>query len=157
MRLSKIEYGFYLALAARSRSEDPQTKTGCALFDENWHTVATGFNGFAPKYVPDQSIFSDRKFKSNLINHAEINAIINSSKPATYLFSVLSPCISCAKTIAATKIKEVYYIRQYLSAGKNPDMEYKSIFDSYGIKNRIISELELKNIRCSLISEYNNL
>ena len=35
MRLNKIEYGFYLALAARTRSEDPQTQTGCVLFDEN--------------------------------------------------------------------------------------------------------------------------
>jgi deoxycytidylate deaminase len=157
MRLSKIEYGFYLALAARTRSEDRQTQTGCVLFDENWRTISTGFNGFAPKFVATEDVFEDREFKSDIICHAEINAILNSAKNAKYLFTVLSPCVSCAKTIAATSIKEVYFIRQYRKAGVEADMKYAKIFDLYGIKVFQISKEALLNIEQVMKEELKNI
>jgi len=157
MRLNKIEYGFYLALAARTRSEDPQTQTGCVLFDENWRTIGTGFNGFAPKFVPTEDIFEDREFKSDIICHAEINAILNSAKNAKYLFTVLSPCISCAKTIAATSIKEVYFIKQYYKGGKDADLKYAKIFDLFGIKCFQVSKDSLSNIEKVMKSELENI
>jgi len=157
MRLSKIEYGFYLALAARTRSEDRQTQTGCVLFDENWRTISTGFNGFAPKFVPTEDVFEDREFKSDIICHAEINAILNSAKNAKYLFTVLSPCVSCAKTIAATSIKEVYFIRQYRKAGVETDMKYAKIFDLYEIKVFQISKEALSNIEQVMKEELENI
>jgi len=157
MRLSKIEYGFYLALAARTRSEDPQTQTGCVLFDENWRTIGTGFNGFAPKFVPTEDVFEDREFKSDIICHAEINAILNSAKNAKYLFTVLSPCVSCAKTIAATSIKEVYFIKQYYKGGKDADLKYAKIFDLFGIKCFQASKDSLLNIEKVMKSELENI
>jgi dCMP deaminase len=157
MRLSKIEYGFYLALAARTRSEDPQTQTGCVLFDENWRTIGTGFNGFAPKFVPTEDVFEDREFKSDIICHAEINAILNSAKNAKYLFTVLSPCVSCAKTIAATSIKEVYFIKQYYKGGKDADLKYAKIFDLFGIKCFQVSKDSLANIEKVMKSELENI
>jgi dCMP deaminase len=157
MRLNKIEYGFYLALAARTRSEDPQTQTGCVLFDENWRTIGTGFNGFAPKFVPTEDVFEDREFKSDIICHAEINAILNSAKNAKYLFTVLSPCISCAKTIAATSIKEVYFIKQYYKGGKDADLKYAKIFDLFGIKCFQVSKDSLSNIEKVMKSELENI
>lgn len=147
MRLTKIEYGAYLALAARSRSEDRQTQTGCVLFDENWRVVGSGFNGFASKFIPTEDIFEDRELKSDIISHAEVNAIINCSKNPKYLFSVLSPCISCSKTISATTIKEVYYIQEYRKGGKIPDEKFKRIFDVYGIKYKQIDKSELENVK----------
>lgn len=157
MRLNKIEYGFYLALAARTRSEDPQTQTGCVLFDENWRTIGTGFNGFAPKFVPTEDVFEDREFKSDIICHAEINAILNSAKNAKYLFTVLSPCVSCAKTIAATSIKEVYFIKQYYKGGKDADLKYAKIFDLFGIKCFQASKDSLLNIEKTMKSELENI
>jgi dCMP deaminase len=157
MRLNKIEYGFYLALAARTRSEDPQTQTGCVLFDENWRTIGTGFNGFAPKFVPTEDVFEDREFKSDIICHAEINAILNSAKNAKYLFTVLSPCVSCAKTIAATSIKEVYFIKQYYKGGKDADLKYAKIFDLFGIKCFQASKDSLLNIEKVMKSELENI
>ncbi len=157
MRLNKIEYGFYLALAARTRSEDPQTQTGCVLFDENWRTIGTGFNGFAPKFVPTEDVFEDREFKSDIIRHAEINAILNSAKNAKYLFTVLSPCVSCAKTIAATSIKEVYFIKQYYKGGKDADLKYAKIFDLFGIKCFQASKDSLLNIEKVMKSELENI
>lgn len=157
MRLNKIEYGFYLAIAARTRSEDPQTQTGCVLFDENWRTIGTGFNGFAPKFVPTEDVFEDREFKSDIICHAEINAILNSAKNAKYLFTVLSPCVSCAKTIAATSIKEVYFIKQYYKGGKDADLKYAKIFDLFGIKCFQASKDSLINIEKVMKSELENI
>lgn len=157
MRLNKIEYGFYLAIAARTRSEDPQTQTGCVLFDENWRTIGTGFNGFAPKFVPTEDVFEDREFKSDIICHAEINAILNSAKNAKYLFTVLSPCVSCAKTIAATSIKEVYFIKQYYKCGKDADLKYAKIFDLFGIKCFQASKDSLINIEKVMKSELENI
>jgi dCMP deaminase len=157
MRLNKIEYGFYLALAARTRSEDPQTQTGCVLFDENWRTIGTGFNGFAPKFVPTEDVFEDREFKSDIICHAEINAILNSAKNAKYLFTVLSPCVSCAKTIAATSIKEVYFIKQYYKGGKDADLKYAKIFDLFDIKCFQVSKDSLANIEKVMKSELENI
>lgn len=147
MRLTKIEYGSYLSLAARSRSEDPQTQTGCVLFDENWRVIGTGFNGFASKFVPSEDLIEDRDLKSDIISHAEVNAIINCSKSPKYLFSVLSPCVSCAKTISATTVKEVYYIKQYHKGGKVADEKFKRIFDLYNIKYRQIDKGELERVK----------
>jgi len=132
-RLTKPEYGCYLALAARSRSEDPHTQVGTVLFDKNWRTVSTGFNGFAPGILPKEEIFENREKKSCLINHAEINAILYSSKNPRYACMVYSPCIHCAKTIAASKIKRIYFIKEYVKSGETPDTKYKEIFDFCGV------------------------
>ena len=64
--------------------------------------------------VPTLSIFAKETIgNGEVISNAEINAIINCTKPPRFLFTVLSPCISCAKTISATSTEEVYYIQQY--------------------------------------------
>ena len=83
--------------------------------------------------------------------------ILNSSKNARYLFSVLSPCVSCAKTIAATSIKEVYFIKQYHKAGAEADMKYAKIFDLYGIKVFQISNGNLSNIEKIILQEAENI
>lgn len=135
-RLTKAEYGCYLALSARSRSEDPHTQVGVALFDEEWRTVSTGFNGFGPGFLPKESIFKDRETKSCLINHAEINAILYASRQPYYACMVYSPCVHCAKTIAASKIKSVYFIQQYIKGSdQQPDLKYEEIFKFYGINS----------------------
>jgi deoxycytidylate deaminase len=146
-RLNKPEYGCYLALAARSRSEDPHTQVGVSLFDEDWRTVSTGFNGFGPGIIVKDEILEDRDKKSCLINHAEINAILYSSKQAYHICGVFSPCIHCAKTIAASKIKSVYFLKEYQKANnEQPDHKYKEIFDFYGISYCQLTEKSLDKI-----------
>ena len=144
-RLSKPEYGCYLALAARSRSEDPHTQVGVTLFDQEWRTVATGFNGFGPGFLPKENVFKDRETKACLINHAEINAILYASRQPYYACMVYSPCIHCAKTIAASKIKSVYFIQQYIKGSdQQPDLKYQDIFKFYGIN---CIQMDNKNIK----------
>jgi deoxycytidylate deaminase len=146
-RLSKPEYGCYLALAARSRSEDPHTQVGVTLFDQEWRTVATGFNGFGPGFLPKENVFKDRETKACLINHAEINAILYASRQPYYACMVYSPCIHCAKTIAASKIKSVYFIQQYIKGSdQQPDLKYQDIFKFYGINCIQIDNKNIKKI-----------
>ena len=146
-RLTKPEYGCYLALAARSRSEDPHTQVGTALFDEDWRTVSTGFNGFAPQLIPNEEIIQNRPLKSDLINHAEINAILYSSRQPYYACMVYSPCIHCAKTIAASKIKEIYFLKQYRKSNSEVlDAKYMDIFNFSGIKYHQLSSNSLNKI-----------
>ena len=146
-RLTKPEYGCYLALSARSRSEDPHTQVGVSLFDEDWRTVSTGFNGFGPGYIPNESVFKDRETKSCLINHAEINAILYASRQPYYACMVYSPCIHCAKTIAASKIKEIYFLKQYRKSNSEVlDAKYMDIFNFSGIKYHQLSSNSLNKI-----------
>lgn len=146
-RLTKSEYGCYLALAARSRSEDPHTQVGTVLFDEDWRTVSTGFNGFAPQLIPHDDIIQNRPLKSDLINHAEINAILYSSRQPYYACMVYSPCIHCAKTIAASKIKEIYFLKQYSKSNSETlDVKYMDIFNFSGIKYNQLSIDSLNKI-----------
>lgn len=146
-RLSKSEYGCYLALSARSRSEDPHTQVGAVLFDEEWRTVSTGFNGFGPSFLPNENIFKDREMKSCLINHAEINAILYASRQPHYACMVYSPCIHCAKTIAASKIKSVFFIKQYLKGvDQQPDLKYEEIFKFYGINSIQLNNKSIEKI-----------
>jgi deoxycytidylate deaminase len=146
-RLTKSEYGCYLALAARSRSEDPHTQVGTVLFDEDWRTVSTGFNGFAPQLIPHDDIIQNRPLKSDLINHAEINAILYSSRQPYYACMVYSPCIHCAKTIAASKIKEIYFLKQYRKSNSETlDVKYIDIFNFSGIKYNQLSIDSLNKI-----------
>lgn len=147
MRLTKPEYGCYLALAARSRSEDIQTQVGAVLFDEEWRTVSTGFNGFSKNFVPDANLFEDRDKKFCLINHAEMNAILYSTRQPYYLCTVYSPCIHCAKTIAASKIKKVYFLKQYQkSKHEQPDAKYREIFEYNQIEVEKLSSESLDKI-----------
>lgn len=146
-RLSKEEYGCYLALTTRSRSEDPHTQVGAVLFDENWRVVSTGFNGFAPGKTVDDSIFLDRDKKNCLMNHAEINAILHASKEAKYACMVYSPCIHCAKTIGASRIKKIWFLKQYIKHGSDcPDTKYQEIFDFNNIEYFHLKKENLKNI-----------
>ena len=146
-RLSKSEYGCYLALAARSRSEDPHTQVGVVLFDEEWRPVATGFNGFGPGFIPNEDVFKNRETKSCLINHAEINAILYASRQPYYACMVYSPCVHCAKTIAASKIKRIYFIQQYTKGSDQKlDFKYEEIFKFYGIDSIQLNNKSIEKI-----------
>lgn len=147
MRLSKVEYGLYLALVARSRSEDNVTQVGSITMDQNWRITATGYNGFASGYVPEPDLMADRESKARLINHAEVNTILNSSRDPYYLFSVFSPCFNCAKLIVGSKIKHVYFLSQYTIPKTGlPDLEYQSLSKMHGVTFLEATKHEKENI-----------
>jgi deoxycytidylate deaminase len=60
---------------------------------------------------------------------------------------VYSPCIHCAKTIAASKIKNVYFIQQYKKHGDDqPDLKYIDIFKYNNINVFQLSKHGIKKI-----------
>ena len=152
-RLSKSEYACFLALAASLRSEDNVTFCGTAIFDENYRTISTGMNGFSKGFKPSEELFLEhnRELKSKYITHSEINALmcLNGQKPY-YAASNYSPCIFCTKAIIGSGVKHYFYLKQYLKAGKEPDLEFMEIFNFYGIKYQQLTKENIVNILVTL-------
>ena len=94
---------------------------GCILIDELGHVVGFGYNG-GPKNTIHCSEGGCPRLANNSPNgssyddciaiHAEANAFLHSdySSRATRLYVNGPPCFSCAKLIANSTIKDVYYI-----------------------------------------------
>ena len=118
-----------------------------SILVKNNRIVATSYNGVPSRLKHCNKIFGnevltstfarDKHHEWSLLNeqHSEINLISYCSKEGIStkngtLFTSLSPCISCAKSILASGIEEVFYI-----------MEYDK--DILGIKF-----LNINNIRC---------
>lgn len=90
-------------------SKDPSTKVGAVIVDNNNRVVSMGYNGF-PQGVDDDERLKDRETKYKLIVHAEMNALLFSSRPVvdcriyTYPFM---PCPRCAGPIIQSGINMV--------------------------------------------------
>ena len=100
------EYGMKLAEAAASKSEDPSTRVGCCILDQDQRVRSTGFNG-APRGL---DICGDNRGERLLWTiHAEQNAIILAAQDlrGSTLYSTLFPCSTCAKVIIQAGIVRV--------------------------------------------------
>lgn len=154
--ISWDEYFMGVAILSSKRSKDPDTQVGVCIVDPNKVILSTGYNGF-PIGISDDLFNWDREdrgegSKYDLVVHAEINAILNASgkslRGAT-LYTKLFPCLSCAKAIIQSGIKEVVYIR-------DDSHEYfkfelaKKLFDTSGV---IYRKLDVKN--SNLCIDYN--
>lgn len=144
-RLTKEEYVCLLALSASTRSEDFFTQTGAALLDVAGNVLGTGFNGLkAGMSVPDWMNYEGfRNEKSKLMLHSEVNLWLRKKEGIEHLMGIsMSPCLACAKLIAASQVKKVVFVKKY----ERGTDEYKEIFDFYGIEHRLLTKQELTNI-----------
>jgi len=148
MRLSWVEYGCLIAASAASRSEDPHTKVGACILNEEGRIVSTGYNGLKsgvnlPQWMHDEK---NRPKKRELMIHAETNALsfIRKGEGDTMCLT-MSPCFACAKDIAANQIKRVFYIEQYSQCDK-----FKEIFDFYGIYYKQLTKDSIQKIKSHL-------
>ena len=115
--LSWDEYFMGIAILSSQRSKDPSTQVGACIVDENNKVVGTGYNG-APRGIKDEDFPWERKgdfleTKYAYVCHAELNAILNSTKESLKNCSMyvgLSPCNECAKAIIQAGIKKVVYL-----------------------------------------------
>ena len=124
-RPSWASYFFKIAEAVSTRSHDAQTKVGAVIVDKYNRILSTGYNGFPPG-CDDDNLPNTRPEKYPFMIHAELNAIISTKvdlKEST-LYTTYSPCIECAKAIAAAGIRKVYYKNNY----QNSDFEFVSRF-----------------------------
>ncbi|MCL4208954.1 dCMP deaminase family protein [Patescibacteria group bacterium] len=115
--ISWDQYFMGIALFSGERSKDPNTQVGACIVDKNKKVVGLGYNGL-PRGLEDDDFPWDRegeflKTKYAYICHAELNAILNSTRSSLENCSVyvsLFPCNECAKAIIQSGISEVVYL-----------------------------------------------
>ena len=124
-------YFMDMAEATATRSKDPRTQVGAVIVDKDRRVVAQGYNGF-PRGFRDTDECWERPLKYQYVCHAELNAVLNATtsiKDCT-LYTTLAPCSNCAKYIANSGIRTVWY------------KEYKDDED-HRIAKEILEECEI--------------
>lgn len=146
------EYFMGMALLSARRSKDPQTQVGACIVNEYKKVVGLGYNGF-PIGCSDDELPWDREgdfleTKYPYVCHAELNAILNSTKDLhnCKIYVALFPCHECAKAIIQSGIKEVVYLSDKYN-GTDSNKASKLMFEKSGVTYRQlrtnISKLEL--------------
>ncbi len=113
--LSWDEYFLSLAHLSGMRSKDPNTQVGAVIVDDKNRIVSIGYNGMPRGCYDDkfpwgrEGSFLETKYA--FVVHAELNAILNSSRPVEgcTIYVSLFPCNECAKAIIQSGIKAVIY------------------------------------------------
>lgn len=111
---------------ARSRSKDPSTKVGAAIYDPVNGGTYLGYNGF-PAGLPDlDSWWEDREVKARLVVHAEVNAAHKALQSGAdlkrcWLVCTHLPCERCmTEVVSSLGIKRIIWSRD----------DYKSCTDT---------------------------
>lgn len=111
------EYFMSIAILSSLRSKDTNTKVGACIVGYDHKVASLGYNGM-PIGVDDEKIPWARKADSELdtkypyVCHAELNAVLNSTKSirGCTLYVTLFPCNECAKAVIQAGIKKVIYL-----------------------------------------------
>lgn len=111
------EYFMSIAILSSMRSKDGSTKVGAAIVSKEHKVLSLGYNGM-PIGIDDDKIPWARTGESELdtkypyVCHAELNAILNSSKDlhGSILYVTLFPCNECAKAVIQSGIKKVVFL-----------------------------------------------
>jgi dCMP deaminase len=148
-----IKYMKLCAHVAESFSTCSKKKYGSVLLDANNHVVGMGYNGGpsniahcvdggCPRLFDKSS--SGSIYDNCIAIHAEQNALLHCnylSRPIK-MYVNGPPCFTCAKLIANSTIKDVYYI---------PDKDYKnwnsvsSLLSSCNINLNKVEKWQLEN------------
>lgn len=115
--ISWNDYFMNVAMLASLRSKDPKTKVGSCIIDKNNIIRGTGYNGlplgFNDNLISWTKNNEIRDNKHSYVIHAEVNAILNSSKfnlEDCTIFITHFPCNDCLKIIIQSKIKNIIYL-----------------------------------------------
>lgn len=136
-----------LAKVIALRSKDPSTQVGACIVDKNKHVVGLGYNGLPNGYSDEdapwarEGEFTDVKY--SYMVHAELNAILNSTKKlkGCTIYVSLFPCNECAKAIIQSGIKKVVYESDKYSQTPSVIVS-KKLFKAAGVE--LIKNDELK-------------
>lgn len=114
-RLSWDDYFMSLAVLTSMRSQDPSTKCGSVVVDNDNIVVSLGYNGFVRGF-DDPERWNNKEAKYDRIIHSEANAILNAasngrSVKGCTLYVTWIPCSKCALMIAQSGIKRVFAIK----------------------------------------------
>ena len=128
-----------VAKVMSERSACLKRQIGCVITDESGHIRAVGYNG-PPKGFPhcQECLRREDLFPEALPScpavHAETNALLQleDKRFASRLYTMVHPCIECAKLIANTNIKFIFYLKPYNTVPKDKELIEK-ILDAAGI------------------------
>ena len=122
MRRAIHHYFMDIAYCVASRATCPRRKVGCVIVDNNNNIKATGFNGVPRGYphcidtpCPGRDVQGASKKNLCMAIHAEQNALIQCSdiNSIEAIYVTTQPCVVCARLIANTSCKQVYYAERY--------------------------------------------
>ncbi|WP_067142012.1 deoxycytidylate deaminase [Oceanivirga salmonicida] len=112
--ISWEEYFLGIAYLSSLRSKDPVTQVGACIV-KNKKIIGIGYNGF-PNGSDDDAMSWDKngnllETKYPYVVHAELNAILNSTKNLedSTIYVTHYPCNECAKAIVQSGISKVVY------------------------------------------------
>lgn len=139
--ISWDEYFMSVAVLSSMRSKDPNTQVGACIVTEDKKIVGTGYNGF-PIGCSDDDLPWDREgnvydTKYPYVCHAELNAILNSTKDlkGCTIYVALFPCNECAKAIIQSGIKTIIY-KEDKYADTDGVRASKRMLDQAGVEYR---------------------
>lgn len=123
-RLTKEEYGLWLAFSASCRATCPRARVGCVLVDKHGNVVATGYNGSAPggEHCDEVGCLVENGHCVRVKNHAEKNALARARQNNLYshlkdgsAYITIRPCNSsgCFDDLAEAGIKQICYLQEY--------------------------------------------
>lgn len=107
------ERGMCTAIQASRTSDDPDTQTGCAIFDVGAYNPLRWDANRLPQGIDKTLERITRPEKYNWIEHAERNAIYGISShdlSGCVMFLNWFPCADCARAIVAVGIVELVYV-----------------------------------------------
>lgn len=155
LRLKWDEYFMALALMTAGRSSCIYIHTGTVIVKDK-RVISTGYNGVAPGFDKScletacQKDIKKMHGKNNLScigSHAETNALLQPTledKSNAIIYTLYSPCYSCAKQIAAARISEVVYQKKYPEEFDAVDDYFKKAGISF--RNVKLSDERIKNL-----------
>lgn len=125
------------------RSHCIKAQVGAVLVKDT-RIISIGYNGppsgthNCDEEWPEQGCPRDSKGSCSLALHAEENAILFAAKNGSTLegatlYTTLSPCISCARLIFSSGIKNVYFQRSYAEYKGLPSDEGVDFLKKFGV------------------------
>ena len=120
-RLDVDTYFLQMAELVARRSTCRRREVGCVLVDSENHVVSTGYNG-VPTHFPHcldtpcegATAPSGVSLDKCLAVHAEQNALLQlRSNDILTAYLTVSPCVTCAKMIANSRIRRIVASYEY--------------------------------------------
>lgn len=143
------QYFMGVAKLSAFRSKDPNTQVGACIVTPDNKIVGVGYNGLPwgcdDTDFPWESREGDMyDTKYPYVVHAELNAILNSTKNLMNcrIYVSLFPCHECVKAIIQSGIKEIIY-EDDKYADTPSDRAAKRMLDSAGV---LYTKIDVFNI-----------
>ena len=144
------QYFMGVAKLSAYRSKDPNTQVGACIGNSYNRIVGVGYNGLPRGCEDDKFPWTVREgalydTKYPYVVHAELNAILNSTKKlqGCRIYVSLFPCHECTKAIIQSVIKEIVYEDEKYK-GSESDRAAKRMLDIAGVSYRKVPAFEIE-------------